>query len=210
MNSLNDPIASKTTYQNAPLERLLATLRINKIIPFIKKDSAVLDFGCGRHLLALEALASRAKLRIGVDSCFKGNQVFVSPSGAYGLGGFEDAKKVLGEKTTLIDIVISLACFEHLEKHEFLNVLNELFVISSPEATIVGTVPTPRAKPVLEFLSYRLGLIDRSQIEDHKIYYDGGLLEKTLNESDWVLNQYRTFQFGMNGFFVMTKRNRAK
>ena len=41
-----------------------------------------------------------------------------------------------------------------------------------PGGLLVLTVPSWRAKPVLEFLSFRLGIVSRAEIEDHKRYFD--------------------------------------
>jgi SAM-dependent methyltransferase len=91
------------------------------------------------------------------------------------------------------EVVIALAVFEHLHPHVLRQVLQQLYAITTPDAVIAGAVPTPLGRPILAFLSYRLGLIDPSQIRDHKVYYDDLWLGELLRGSHWCLRQYNTF-----------------
>ena len=61
----------------------------------------------------------------------------------------------------------------------------------------------------LEFLSYKLRLIDPSQIKDHEVYYNKTMLENALQGTGWKLDFYKRFQFGMNSFFQLKKTNSA-
>ena len=202
-------IASKTTTQHAPLEKLLTSLRIRRVVPYISRDDVVLDFGCGQHLRALRALESKASTRLGLDSCFKSLNAPQVIDGCKVFGSFGALHEEISKLGRKIDAVLSLACFEHLDMEEFRAALSQLAQLTKPQARLIGTVPTPPAKPVLEFLSYKLHLIDPSQIEDHKIYYDKNLLVQSLEGTEWLLADYRTFQFGLNSFFVFKKKTYA-
>ncbi len=197
-------IESKTTTQHAPLELFLTYLRTRKILPFVN-NSVVLDFGCGKHLRTLQAVEGRALNRYGLDSCFKSMQAHVTKCGIHVAGSFADLKAALGQCGDNINLILALACFEHFETDTLQGILRELALVSTSDATLVGTVPTPIAKPVLEFLSYKLRLIDPSQIRDHKVYYDRSTLEKALVGTGWELASYSRFQFGMNSFFKFKK-----
>lgn len=63
--------------------------------------------------------------------------------GIFGMGSLEELDVLLAQLPIGVDCITSLACLNR---------------------------PTPWAKPVLEFLSYRLNLVDESQIRDHKVY----------------------------------------
>lgn len=193
-------IEAKETTQKAPLERLLTQLRTRKIVPYVHAK-AVLDFGCGRHLTTLRALQGRATARYGIDSAFVKIKSHKTSDGIGVVGSFDDLRVMLKTDNESIQCILSLACFEHLEPENCRHVLKELAAVAADDAILVGTVPTPPAKPVLEFLSYRLGLIDRSQIEDHKIYYDQKTLSDMITGTGWKMAEYRKFQFGMNSFF---------
>ena len=169
------------------------------------KDAVVLDFGCGAHLKTLRTIGNRASARYGIDSVFKGRESFTTADQISVTGAFSQLSTLLKEHSRTINRIVSLACFEHLEAHELQLVLAELHKVSSEDAILVGTVPTPAAKPVLEFLSYKLKLIDPTQIEDHKVYYNKKTLEAALPGTGWRLQSYKTFQFGMNSFFVFHK-----
>jgi hypothetical protein len=126
------------------------------------------------------------------------------------VGSFDDLRAMLKEDGLSINCILSLACFEHLEPEHCRQVLKELASIAVKDTILVGTVPTPPAKPVLEFLSYRLGLIDRTQIEDHKIYYDRETLSDMIAGTGWEMIEYRRFQLGMNSFFKLKRVSSPK
>ena len=200
-------IESKTTTQRAPLEVLLTRLRTRKIMPYIK-NARVLDFGCGAHLRTLRAIGGKASNRIGIDSWFKDREPITTDDGITVVGSFTDLRSVLAARNLKLDLIVSLACFEHLDSGDLNGVLKELASVSTEDALLVGTVPTPAGKPVLEFLSYRLGLIDRTQIEDHKVYYNQDTLRAAIKGSGWELSDYQKFQFGWNSFFVFRKSSK--
>ena len=104
------------------------------------------------------------------------------------------------------EIVLSMAVFEHIDPFTLINILSELTDRTSKNAIIFGTPPTSLARPVLEFLSYKLKLIDESQIRDHEIYYDDFWFNKVLSKTDWTLSYYKTFQFGLNSEFILSKK----
>ena len=104
------------------------------------------------------------------------------------------------------EIVLSMAVFEHIDPFILIDILSELTDRTSKNAIIFGTTPTPLARPVLEFLSYKLKLIDESQIRDHEIYYDNFWFNKILSKTNWTLSYYKTFQFGLNSEFILSKK----
>ena len=187
----------KSTTQSALLEGLLTFWRTKKIRKYIS-GKVVLDFGCGEHLQTLRSIRSDIKKGLGCDILFGGMPPQVT----------EEKFKLFGSLAEIdekIDCIISLACFEHMESNELVTILQDLRRITEKNGYIVGTVPTPPAKPILEFLSYRLRLIDSTQIRDHKVYYDKQLLSETVALSGWKVKEYRRFQFGLNSFFKLEK-----
>ena len=68
------------------------------------------------------------------------------------------------------DFITMLAVMEHLENDE--NILRECARLLRPGGGLLITVPSWYAKPVLEFLSYRMNLINPEEIKDHKRYYN--------------------------------------
>jgi len=66
-------------------------------------------------------------------------------------------------------------------------------------------VPSKAARPVLEFLAYRLGVVSEAEIRDHKQYYDRRSLIALLRDSGLAIERHRYFQLGMNNFLVATR-----
>jgi hypothetical protein len=174
-------------------------MRTRRIASYVRGKN-VLDFGCGREARTLRAVRASARAVAGYDPCFEG-QARQEVDGVPVFGSLRDLAAL-----SRFDLVTSLACFEHIEPELLPQVLTDLACVTTEEALIVGTVPTPPGRPVLEFLSYRLGLIDRSQIEDHKIYYDRRTLAENVARGGWELRRYERFQLGMNSFFVLGKK----
>lgn len=104
-----------------------------------------------------------------------------------------------------VDVVCSLAVIEHLDRPEVH--VREIFRILKPGGTLLLTTPSPRGKPVLEFLAYRVGVIDRREIDDHKRYFTGTELRGVLEGAGFVPSAIdtHTFQLGMNNLVVAMK-----
>jgi SAM-dependent methyltransferase len=97
------------------------------------------------------------------------------------------------------NVVTMHAVLEHLEDPE--GAVRYVRDALAPGGLFLFTVPSPTAKPILEFLSFRLGLVSRREIEDHKRYFDRtsclALVEPYFGD---VRHSY--FQFGLNNRVV--------
>jgi 2-polyprenyl-3-methyl-5-hydroxy-6-metoxy-1,4-benzoquinol methylase len=69
-----------------------------------------------------------------------------------------------------LDVVICTAVLEHL--WEPLETLTEFRRIVAPGGVCAISVPTWRAKPVLEVLAFKLAWTGPDEMDDHKTYYD--------------------------------------
>jgi hypothetical protein len=183
------------TTQKAPLERFLAKQRTKRVRALVQ-GRTVLDFGCGAQAWASRQLKSLCRRIDGVE-----------PTVAAGVvHGIQVVNHLDQLRHRDYEVVIALAVFEHLHPKDLQLALHQLHAITTPDALVIGTVPTPLARPVLELLSYRFRLIDPSQIRDHKVYYDDLWLPEILNDTPWGLQRYCTFQLGMNSYFSLEKR----
>jgi SAM-dependent methyltransferase len=81
------------------------------------------------------------------------------------------------------DIVIATAIFEHI--HNITALINFIYITLKPKGILLATVPSIRAKPVLECMAYRLKIIDRTEIDDHKQYYNKKTLVSLLRNHKW-------------------------
>ena len=186
----------KSTSQNAPLEKLLSYLRYKRTIQFIE-NKKVLDFGCGISNWNAKFIGKYPKFIHGVDSSLS---EFNKEN--YLIEIFKEIKEL---PISDYEVVLSMAVFEHIEPFNLIEILDEIYNKTSKNAIIFGTTPTPLSRPILEFLSYKLRLIDESQIRDHKVYYDDFWLKSILTKTNWIIKSYRIFQIGMNSEFILCK-----
>lgn len=162
----------------------------------------VADCGCGRTAPLLRTLLENgaAKNATGID---------MDPDFSASSKSLTLIKANLNEPLPLqdesFDAVLSLATLEHLDQPDLH--LREIYRALRPDGTLLLTTPSPLGKPVLEFLAYRLKLIDRREIEDHRQYFSSSMLETALENAGFTpaAISARTFQFGMNNFVVACK-----
>lgn len=101
------------------------------------------------------------------------------------------------------DVVCMLAVLEHL--HYPLLMLKEIRRVLVKNGILLLTVPSHAAKPVLEFLSYKLHIIDEAEIRDHKRYFNKADLLDLSQRADLSLESHSYFQFGFNNFAKIRK-----
>ena len=186
----------KPTSQDAPLEKILSYFRYKRTKKYIK-NKKVLDFGCGVKNWNSDFIGKYPKLIHGVDR---------SLSSSFRVEKVEIFREINDLPFNDYEIVLSMAVFEHIDPFILIDILSELACKTKKDAIIFGTTPTPLGRPILEFLSYKLKMIDESQIRDHEIYYDDFWFNKILSKTEWFLSYYKTFQFGMNSEFIISKR----
>lgn len=191
------PRVVKSTTQDAPLERLLAASRASRLRKHVS-DKKVLDFGCGRHAWAARSIQNKATLVHGVDASLPCDQLQID-----NVLLFQSIHQLPLDD---YEIISALAVFEHIPPFDLVSVLHDLAQISAPNAKLLGTVPTPLSRPILEFLSLKLSLIDASQIMDHWVYYDDLWLKEIIALTPWNVSSYKLFQLGLNSEFILTKK----
>ncbi|MDW8280030.1 MAG: methyltransferase domain-containing protein [bacterium] len=101
------------------------------------------------------------------------------------------------------DFITMLAVLEHLDKDR--DILNEIFRILKPNGHFILTVPTIYAKPILEFLAFKLNLINRDSIREHKRYYTKNNLRDLIKKTGFNVNKIFYFEFGFNLFVLAQK-----
>ncbi|WP_225931180.1 class I SAM-dependent methyltransferase [Leptolyngbya sp. 7M] len=180
------------------LEPLLRWFRFRKVMPHIPSGARVLDVGCGRSAAFLRTIAPRIDYGVGVDFKVKEMQLeniqTVQLKLAYELP-FADAG---------FDVVTMLAVLEHIEHEK--PILQEIYRVLKPDGKLVLTVPSVWSQPVLEFLSYRLKIVDEAEIRDHKRYYNRARLQQVLVAETGFRNfKHHYFQLGMNNFCTVVK-----
>jgi ubiquinone/menaquinone biosynthesis C-methylase UbiE len=185
------------------LEPVLRRLRLRRILPIIRRYSAengigkgciLLDIGCGRTFSLLQRVRPYLEHGIGID--------FKVPE--FNDGTIETRlcrlNNMLPFNDNKFDIVTMMAVLEHLDQP--LEILSEVHRILKPGGILVGTVPSVWSKPLLEFLSFKLRIVDKAEVADHKKYYCRKSLRSIFAAANFTEISHCYFQLYMNNFFV--------
>lgn len=180
------------------LEPILRWMRLRRVISYIAPGSTVLDVGCGTSAKFLKTIAPRIKQGFGVD--FKVDDAKFSNIETRRL----KLEYALPFEDDSFDVVTMLAVLEHIEHEQA--ILQEIYRVLKPGGRLVLTVPSVWAKPVLEFLSYRLKIVSEAEIRDHKRYYNRDRLKEVLvRKSQFRQFRHQYFQLWMNNFCTVIR-----
>jgi ubiquinone/menaquinone biosynthesis C-methylase UbiE len=182
--------------KEAFFESFLRNRRLTRVLPYIRNygDCRLLDIGCGWNYALLQAVEPYIFRGHGLD--FKvpelqRGRLFVQQFNINDKLPFADDE---------FDVVTMLAVLEHLAEPRA--VLREVRRVLQPQGKLLLTVPSHLAKPVLEFLAFRLGLVSADEIRDHKRYFNRTDLVEILSEAGLQIVLHQYFQLGMNNFCV--------
>lgn len=178
-------------------EKMLGLLRYGKIKKYVMRDGVHCDIGCGYHGAFLKSISKQIGYGYGFDWKVtpgrEGNIELINNRGIEGIP-LEDES---------CDRVFMLAVLEHLEDAEAM--VRECHRILKKGGILVLTTPTPVAKPILEFLSFKLHLISRASIEEHKHYYSRPEMMEIFRKCGFSKAKYRKFMLGVNSLAVVLK-----
>ncbi len=180
------------------MEGLLSYFRFSKIARHIVKNSKVLDLGCGYNGFFLRKNRDKISSGVGIDMLVDKNYLdskikLIS----------HDLNQALPFKENFFDVAVSLANLEHLENP--VKNINEIFRVLKPGGLLLLTTPTIYAKPVLEFLSFKLKLVSEEGVRDHKNYFTREKLIGILKNAGFSFVKHRYFQLFMNNFIYARK-----
>lgn len=183
------------------MEYLLTKLRVVKIMKFIPNDSIVCDIGCGRSGYLLKAILLFIKKGIGFDK-----KVLSSDSEKIELRNLSIEKDIpLPDES--VNCVTMLAVLEHLNYPQY--ILCECFKILKPGGILILTTPSRASKPLLEFLAFKIRLISKEEIGDHKTYFSKEELMNMFEAAGFNTKGVVicSFQFGFNTFVFARKES---
>jgi len=180
------------------LEPYLRKIRISKIRKYIPKDAILCDVGCGFNARFLQDVSHYISKGYGFDKKIEDKSI-----GNIHIKNADIADRIpLYDET--IDCVTLLAVLEHLSDSK--KVLSECHRILKPEGVLILTTPSPMSKPLLEFLSFKLGIVSPAEIADHKHYYSGKELHDLLIGTGFGGIKCNSFEFGLNNMAIAFKR----
>lgn len=182
-----------------PLDEFIRWLRAKKVKKYIPRNSIVCDIGCGSETYFLRKISNLIKYGFGFDEK---------------IADYKDSKyefkklKILKEipcPTESCDVVTMMAVLEHLVNPQ--EILNECFRILKNGGRLILTTPSSLAKPILEFLAFKIRLIDKSEIGDHKNYFRPADIKKMLLEAGFPEKNIKLFffEFYLNQLIIAKK-----
>lgn len=178
------------------LDDLVFRVRARRVLGrFPARAEIVADLGCGHDYRLLRYLIRQGRARQGIA-------VDLSLSESQAVAGIQllpaDLGRTLAIENAKVDVALSLAVLEHLDDPALH--LAEAYRILRPGGTLLLTSPAPRSKPLLEFLAYRLHLIDENEIRDHRHYYNEGEIHDLLASAGFPRSriEYEGFLLGLN------------
>lgn len=179
-------------------EPILQYLRIKRVKKYIPQNASLLDVGCGNGNLLFN-LANRLSYGEGLDQ-----KVNSHTEGNIHLQSWH-ASMPLPFPSASFGAVTMMAVLEHLDNPRF--VLSECLRVLEPAGRLLLTTPSPMAKPILEFLSFRLGIVSPQEIADHKHYFSKDEIRQFLLAVGFPVSaiSIKYFQFGFNVFALAVK-----
>lgn len=179
-------------------DEILRYLRQRKIIKLIPSNSLICDFGCGENFNFLKKISKNINYGWGFDkNAFKKKDDNIEIKKL----DLEKEKIPLGDN--LIDRIIMSAVLEHLNNP--IQILKEAFRILKPAGFLILTTPSKLSKPILDFLAFKLNLIKKQDILEHKKYYSPEEIKKLLFNSGFKKIKIKKFEFGLNTLAIAEK-----
>ncbi len=188
-------MASSLAERWTALDGLIQRLRYRQVVRHIPAGSVVADLGCGDGDF-LRHLRGRIAAGIGIDGRIDNGQS--GPALTFLIG---DLDTQLPLPDASVDVATALAVLEHLRQPE--RFLGEMRRVLKPGGRCILTTPAPSAKPVLEFLAYRLRIISEKDVRDHKQYFSRPELARLFSGFRDVA--LRRFQCGLNSLIIAVK-----
>lgn len=181
------------------LEYILSEIRLKKAESYIKDGSIVADLGCGYNGNFLRKISNKISLGVGYDVSVKNKNL---PKNIF--LRISNINKKINTKGKRFDIVTALAVIEHVKNPE--SFLKNVRGMLKKGGKVIITTPHKNGKIILEFLSYKLGLISRDEIDDHKNYYDQKTLRDLLKKSGYKILDINSFGLGWLNIFCRAQK----
>jgi SAM-dependent methyltransferase len=166
----------------------------------VRAGDTVLDFGCGHQAMFLRSVQPWIKQGVGLDYDADAGQ----PAPNLELQRFHFTGH-FDLPDASFSVVSILAVLEHIPVGQVDALFREFARVLAPGGRILITTPTPAAKPVLDFLAFKMHVISEPEIADHQHYYSEPDLQALAERHGLKVSTYRRFLLGFNCFAAFTK-----
>ncbi len=181
------------------IDKLISKYRLSVAAKYIEKDDIVLDLGCGVQHYLLTCGKNKFKSGYGLDydveGCQKENITLVK----------HRCQGNLPLENSFFDKVFLLASLEHFEEKDVPELFSEFYRVLKKGGRVIITTPTPRAKPVLEFLALKLKVVTAEEVTSHKHYYLAEEIRNLAEKNGLRMVKTRYFQLGLNCLYILEK-----
>jgi len=189
------------TYNNrfSIIDKIIAIFRNREIGKnFNLESKKILDFGCGSNFKDLNNRYSNCSEVTLIDKIGEpfndGRTEFFNFN-----GDLKYLDKKIADKN--YDIIFLLAVIEHMDRPE--DVINILKKKISDNGVLFLTAPGKKSQWILEFLAYKLKLINEELTREHKRYYDKFEYEKLSKLTSMKIIKFYYFELGLNTACLM-------
>jgi SAM-dependent methyltransferase len=160
------------------------------------------DIGCGFHASFMRSILDQVGGATLVDVALA-DDLKRHPKVRAVEGPLPDSLEPLASGS--LDVVMAISVIEHL--WDPLGGLKQIHRLLAPGGTCLINVPSWRGKRYLELSAFKLGFSPKSEMEDHKMYYDVRDLWPLLVQAGFLPSQIQCFahKFGLNTFAACTK-----
>jgi SAM-dependent methyltransferase len=160
---------------------------------FLNAQTNLLDVGSGAEGTMLKDLSPYIKAGVGIDLRAEPYE-----EGNIKIQQVEFDEKPLPFADSSFDCVSLLATLEHMNRR--VELLEEIRRVLKPGGVLIITVPTWAAKPILEFLAFRLKIVSDVGVKEHKTYFWKAELVEALKKAGFSPEQTTVnyFELGFN------------
>jgi 2-polyprenyl-3-methyl-5-hydroxy-6-metoxy-1,4-benzoquinol methylase len=181
---------------------------LDKIISFIRnyellKDKrlngkSIIDFGCGSDFEAISKRYTETSKAVLIDlygDDFTKNKIkFINYN--------NNLNKIDIElKNEKFDIIILAAVIEHLDNPEV--IIKYLKKFLNKNGYFLLTAPSIYSKPILEFMAFKLNIINADLVKEHKRYYNKNEYIDLAKKTESNLINFKYFLLGMNTIAIL-------
>jgi len=165
-------------------------------------NKRVADVGCGFHASFARTVFDQAASVTLVDVALAGD-LKTHPKVRAIEGTLPGALAALPAAS--MDVVMAISVVEHL--WDPLGGLTQIHRLLAPGGICLVNVPSWRGKRYLELSAFKLGFSPKSEMDDHKMYYDVRDLWPLLVQAGFLPSRIQCFahKFGLNTFAACTK-----